>query len=111
MDQVKFREIRDKLNSDPKTKHYMCKSGNSWSWGDIESSVYPPKGEDLSGIEYNEVAPDWFVNGNLLGFIYLDHDCPAVLGYGKRSEDEKEIMKYIWKVNHGNEKSENLNNE
>ena len=36
MDQVKFREIRDQLNSDPKTKHYMCKSGNSWSWGDID---------------------------------------------------------------------------
>lgn len=103
MDQVKFREIRDRLNSDPKTKHYMCKSGNSWSWGDIESSVYPSKEEDLSGIEYNEVAPDFFGEpGSLLGFIYMDQNCPAVLGYGRRSEEEQKILKYIWKVNHGN---------
>lgn len=106
MDQVKFREVRDKLNSDTTKKWYMSKSGDSWGWGYIESSVYPPEGEDLSGIEYNEVSPDGFQSGSLLGFIYMDHNCPAILGYGKRTEKEKAIMKYLWKVNHGDGRSE-----
>lgn len=106
MDQVKFKEIRDKLNSDSKVNWVMIYSDGSWGWSEISSSDIPQEGEDLSGIEYNEVAPDWFVNGNLLGFIYFDHACPAVLGYGKRSEEEQKILKYIWKVNHGNSRKE-----
>lgn len=106
MDPARFREIRDQLNSDPKTKHYMIKSGDSWSWGDIESSIIPGKDEDLEGIECHAVNPDGFKNGNLVGFVYINQNSPAILFYGKRSEEEQKILKYIWKQNHGNSHKE-----
>ena len=111
MDPVKFREIRDRLNSDLSKKHYMIKQNGSWSWGDINPSDYPGEDEDLSGIETNVVSPDGFVNGNLVGFIYLDQNCPGILFYGKRSEEEeKRALMYVWKVNHGrNDGPENTN--
>lgn len=107
MDPVRFREIRDQLNNDPDTKHFMIKSGDSWSWGDLVPSDYPSEDEDLSGIECNVISPDWFINGNLVGYIYMDHNCPAVLFYGKRSEEEKRALMYLWKVNHSDYRPEN----
>lgn len=107
MDQVKFRETRDRLNSDPKTKHYMIKYGDgSWGWGDIHEDSVPPVDEDLEGIETNVVSPDGFENGNLVGFIYISQNCPGILFYGKRTEEEQKILKYIWKQNHGNSNKE-----
>ena len=107
MDPARFREIRDQLNSDPKTKHYMLKCGDEWSWGDIDASDYPSIDEDLSDIEYKEVSPDRFIKGNLIGFIYINQNCPACLGLGKRSEEEKSALMYLWKVNHDSYKTEN----
>jgi len=107
MDQVKFRETRDRLNSDPAMKHYMVKYGDgSWAWGDIQEDSIPPVDEDLEGIETNVVSPDGFENGSLIGFIYMSQNCPAVLFYGKRTEEEQRILKYIWKQNHGNSNKE-----
>ena len=109
MDQVKFREIRDRLNSDTKIKHYMIKySDGSWGWGDLREDSVPPEGEDLSGIETHEVNPDNFIPGNLVGFVYINQNCPGILFYGKRTEDEKNQLKYLWKVNHGNSSKENI---
>lgn len=107
MDPVRFREIRDQLNSDTKTKHYMVKSGDSWAWGDIESSIIPGKDEDLGGIECHTVNPDGFKNGNLVGFVYINQNCPGILFYGERSEEEKRALMYLWKVNHSDYREEN----
>lgn len=92
-----FRKLRDELNSGPR-KAVMIKLGTEWTSQYIDTIEVNPE-VDLGGVEYNESAPDLFVPGNLLGFIYPGYNCPAVLGYGHRDEDEIRIMKYIWRVN------------
>ena len=98
MNGEEFRKLRDSLNSGPR-KAVMLKLGNEWTIQYLDTVPEIPEGTNLEGIEYNETAPDGFQEGNLLGFIYISYNCPAVLGYGHRSEEEKRIMKYIWKTN------------
>ena len=81
MDPVKFRELRDSLNSGQR-KAVMIKDSGDWTFKYVdqgEIDVYEGWENNLDGIEYNEVSPDGFKSGNLLGFIYNHHNCPACL--------------------------------
>ncbi len=95
-----FRKLRDELNSGER-KAVMIQSGLGWTFKYVdrgEIDAFEGWEKDLDGIEYNEINPDFFgPPGNLLGFIYPGHNCPAVLGYGHRDDYEILLMKYIWK--------------
>ena len=106
-----FRKIRDELNENIEHTYAMIKWGDSWAWAEVDNHYMPSPDEDLEGIEYNEITPEGLQKGNLLGFIYMNQNCPAVLGYGRRNEEEKSILKYIWKVNHSVGGEENIDNE
>ena len=97
MDQVEFRALRDKLNNESEGKYIMIKNKDTWTWIKVDENINL-ESENLEGIEYNEVRPDWMKDlGHLLGFIYIGHNCPACLGFGRRREEEIKLLKYIWK--------------
>lgn len=99
MDAVEFRKLRDDLDLGGRYC-VMIKKDNKWSYVYLDTLDFPENWQDdLDNIEYNEAKQDFHPNGNLLGFIYIGHNCPAALGYGKRSDEEKDIMKYLWKIN------------
>lgn len=97
MDQVEFRELRDKLNSSDKPYVMIYTTDKGWTWRGVDEKDLDVEGKDLEKIEYSEVNPDFYCDpGSLLGFIYIDHNCPAILGYGKRSESDVLVLKNIW---------------
>ncbi len=100
MNPVEFRKLRDSLDLGGKDC-IMIKKDGEWSYIYLDDTLDFPQGwrDDLDNIEYNEAKQDFHPNGNLLGFVYIGYNCPAALGYGKRSDEEKDIMKYIWKIN------------
>ena len=76
----------------------MIKENGEWSYVYLDTLDFPKNWkEGLDDVEYNEAKQDFHPNGNLIGFIYKGYNCPAALGYGRRSDEEKDIMKYIWK--------------
>ena len=99
MDELKFKELRDSLDHGDR-KCVMIKLGCEWTIQYLDNIEYQEGWDSgLDNIEYGESHPDFQETGNLLGFVYPKYNCPAVLGYGRRSEDEIKIMKYIWKSN------------
>ena len=98
MNPVEFRKLRDSLDLGGRDC-VMIKENNEWSYVYLDALDFPQGWkEGLDTVEYNEAKQDFHPNGNLLGFIYIGYNCPAALGYGRRSEEEKEIMKYLWKI-------------
>lgn len=97
MEPIEFRKLRDDLDQGGRDC-VMIKENGEWSYIYLDTLDFPKNWkEGLDDVEYNEAKQDFHPNGNLIGFIYKGYNCPAALGYGRRSDEEKDIMKYIWK--------------